>query len=459
MASVHSRFVRGGVGILLALALGVIGCGGPGPGPSGGPGTGPVATAIENDADKVVFWHAMGDDLGRVLDDIVKRFNEGRTGPKVVTGYQGDYNLLKQKIHMSLKAGNPPDLSQMYESWTAYYNLEKGKEGIISLDPFLAQSPDIQLDDIYPVFIQDNTWDGKIWSFPCTKSLPVLYYNKDMFKKAGLDPEKPPTTWDEFAAAGRKLTQDTDGDGQKDVHGMSYVVDPWILECMVLQQGAKLANSDSDILPFIRPEFVKALTFFDDAVRGPDSYAVLQSGREFQNDYVAQKAAMILTTSVSKAFMVDRIKFDWGMAALPTWGQKASIMAGTNIGIFRHSSPEKQKVAWEFIKFFGSTEISAYWAINTGYVPVRRSSVASEPFKKHLEKDPTAMAAISQIEYATFEPRSPAWYEMRDHLAKAIEHTLRGQMKVDEALTWATDKMKATMAGQSTSASPATTAP
>jgi multiple sugar transport system substrate-binding protein len=369
----------------------------------------------------------MGDDLGRVLDDIVKRFNEGRTGPRVETGYQGDYNLLKQKIHMSLKAGNPPDLAQMYESWTAYYNLEKGKEGVVSLDSFLAQSPDMNLEDIYPVFIQDNTWDGKIWSFPCTKSLPVLYYNKDMF--------------------------------QKDIHGMSYVVDPWILECMVLQQGAKLSNSDSDVLPFTRPEFVKALTYFDDAVRGPDAYAVLQSGREFQNDYVAQKAAMILTTSVSKAFMVDRIKFDWGMAPLPTWGQKASIMAGTNVGIFRHSSPEKQKVAWEFIKFFSSPEINAYWAIHTGYVPVRRSAVESESFKKYLEKDSTSMAAISQIEYATFEPRSPAWYEMRDHLAKAIENTLRGQMKVDEALTWATEKMKATMAAQSQPASPASTTP
>ena len=394
---------------------------------------------------EVVLWHSMGDDLGRVLNEIVSRFNQGRTGPKVVPRYQGDYNLLKQKIHMSLKAGNSPDMTQQYESWTAYYNLEKGNEGLVPLDDFIKADASFDIQDIFPVFIADNTWDGKIWTFPCTKSLPVLYYNREIFTKAGLDPDRPPKTWKEFAEFGRKLTKDLDGDGNIDQWGWSYVVDPWIVECMVLQQGAKLAESDSNILPFDREEYAHAVSFYRDATLGDTPYATKSSGYEFQNDFIAQHAAMIITSSVSKSFMIDRIRFDFAMAPLPYWTQNATIISGTNIGIFASTSPENRQVAWDFIRFFSSTDIAALWAIRTGYVPVRRSSVESEAFKEHIKRDPTALAAIEQIDVAQLEPRSPVWYEVRDQVAKAIEKVLLGEGTVEGNLKWATERMRETM--------------
>ncbi|MBI4865300.1 MAG: ABC transporter substrate-binding protein [Candidatus Riflebacteria bacterium] len=379
--------------------------------------------------DGVVVWHSMAGDLRSVFESIVETFNQGQRGRlKIVPRYQGEYGNLKGKIAMALKAHSPPDMAQMYEAWISYYNAEKGREALVPLDPLVARdAKELDLADIYEVFIRDNTFDGKLYSFPFNKSFPCLFYNKDLFRRAGLDPSKPPATWDEFAAAGRKLTGDFNEDGKIDSWGWAFNVDPWLLECMVLQNGGTLAHGDSDLSPIDAPEVVAAVDFFLNATKGPAPYAYRTNGREFQNDFVGQRVAMIVTTSVSKSFMIDQIGFRWGMAPLPQGKRPVSIMAGTNIGIFARSPREKQEVAWQFIKFFTRADNTAYWAIKTGYVPVRRSAVASLEFQKYLEVDPTPLAAIAQLDHATFEPRAAGWFDVRDKLGQALLRSLLGK--------------------------------
>lgn len=380
--------------------------------------------------DGVVFWHSMAGDLKDVLENIVNKFNQGRTKNRVILRYQGEYGNLKNKITSALRANSPPDMAQMYEAWTSFYNSEKGREAIRPLNDLIERDKaELNLAaDVYPVMLEDNTWDGKVYSFPFNKSFPVLFYNKELFARAGLDKEKPPATWDEFAAAGRKLMQDTNNDGKIDVWGWALNVDPWIFECMVLQNGGKLADGDTRIKPLNSREMLEAVNFYMDAIHGPKAFAYRTNGREFQNDFIAQRVGMIVTTCVSKSFMLDQIGFEWGMAPLPMGKVKRSIMSGTNIGIFNGSPKEKQEAAWQFIKFFTTAEIQEFWAIRTAYVPVRRSAVASQPFRQFLETDATPMAAIAQLDYATFEPRAQAWVDIRDKLGQAL---LRCLLKKD----------------------------
>jgi ABC-type glycerol-3-phosphate transport system substrate-binding protein len=391
--------------VLAPLALWITGCG------------------EEEPEDDIIFWHSMAGDLKSVLETLVDRFNQGRTKHRIVLRYQGEYGNLKNKITTALQADSPPDLAQMYEAWTSFYNSEKGHEALRPLNDLIERDKkELHLEDVYPVMLADNTWDGKVYSFPFNKSFQCLFYNKELFKRADL--KGVPETWEQFRDFGQKLCLDTNNDGKQDTWGWAFNVDPTLFLDVVIQNNGVLAEGDANIRPLNSPEMARAIGYFQEAIEGPHPWAYRTNGREFQNDFISQRVAMIVTTCVSKSFMIDQLGFEWGMAPLPQGPKKAAMMAGTNIGIFAHSPKEKQEAAWEFIKFFTSTESQAFWAMRTAYVPVRRSSVDSAEFQKFLKTDPTPMAAIQQMDYATFEPRAQVWADMRDKLGQTIQKIL-----------------------------------
>lgn len=372
----------------------------------------------------VVFWHSMAGQLGKVMQGIIDEFNETHPETPIVPVYQGGYDMLSQKIRAAVLAGEPPDMAQMYEAWTAYLNREKGEEEVLPLNDFIANDPDFDQEDIFPVLTRNGTFDGQVLAMPFNKSFPVVYYNKEMFSENGLDPEAPPRTWDEFAEIGRKLTKDQDGDGRPEIWGWSFTVDPQIFLCMVLQNGGTILSATGKHVSFDGPPAVKALQWFLDAVHGPQAFAYRSTGYEPQSDFMARKVAMVLSSSVSKSFMKPFARFDMGIAPIPQGKTQASVLAGTNVGIFKRSPPHKQKVAWDFLKFFTNTENTAKWAVKTNYMPVRHSALETDTFRKALEEDPTVIVPISQIDHARFEPRTPQWVDCRktlnEYLIKAI---------------------------------------
>ncbi|MBI2945513.1 MAG: ABC transporter substrate-binding protein [Candidatus Wallbacteria bacterium] len=393
----------------------------------------------------VVFWHSMAGDLGKTMRVIIEKFNALHPQTPVEAVYQGGYDLLAQKIRTSVVAGQPPVMAQMYEAWTAYLNRDRGQEAILDLRPMLAE-PGFDREDVYPVLMEDVTFDGQVLAMPFNKSFPVLYYNRDLFLAAGLDPDRPPATWTEFAEYGRKLTRDTNGDGHNDIWGWSFAVDPWLYLCMVLQNGGTFLSEDGRSANFDRPPAVEALEYWIDACSGPRPFALRSTEFEPQNEYVAGKVAMVLTSSVSKAFMKPMIRFDMGMAPIPQGARHASIVAGTNVGIFRKASPEQQRAAWEFIQFFSATENTTFWAIKTNYIPVRRSATKSKVWTEWLKLDPTAGVAIRQMESATFEPRFPEWVDCRKVLSQAMTQALQERGNARERLAAANKEINAKLA-------------
>ncbi len=152
-----------------------------------------------------------------------------------------------------------------------------------------------------------------------------------------------------------------------------------------------------------------------------EGIAVEGQGFDHQNDFKAQRVAMIENSIVSKVFMEAGIKFDFGVAPLPGAATHAVILSGTNINIFDNGDPDKIKGAWEFVKWFTSTEIGAEWSVRTTYLPVRRSSLHSDYFREAMKRDPNIAPPYVQLDYAYFEPRLSCWFEIRDLMADTLE--------------------------------------
>ncbi|HNV70202.1 MAG TPA: extracellular solute-binding protein, partial [Candidatus Ozemobacteraceae bacterium] len=164
---------------------------------------------------EVIFWHAMSGPLGKVMDRLTDRYNASQKTYFIKSICMGNYDTLQKKLLASIVARQAPDIAQNYESVTRKF-AKYGK--IVCIDDLLASETEDIRADIVPVLLANNTFDSKLWSFPFNKSVPVLYYNKDLFKKAGLDPERPPKTWDDMLTYAEKLTQ-RDEQGRTTVYG------------------------------------------------------------------------------------------------------------------------------------------------------------------------------------------------------------------------------------------------
>lgn len=368
---------------------------------------------------EIVFWHALGGPLGDALNEMIYDFNREHPDIRIKAISMGNYQALSQKIMASIQAGNQPDIAQVFESWTA--NLVKGN-ALLALDDFIDNDENFraELNDFFPVFIKSSTINDKIYSFPFNKSVRVMYYNKDVFYRNGLDYNKPPQTWEDFLDLCKLFTQDRSGDGRTDLWGTTFTTDMWRFENLLLQAGGHIMNEDYTKPAFNSPEGLEALNFFN-RLLNVDKSAYVSSGHEGQNHFLAESVAFVEGSSVSYVYMRNaEITFNLGIAAVPSFRTERNIISGTNIAIFDKGNDEKSKAAWEFIKWFTAPEQTAKFSALTYYMPVRRSAFEQDHIQKMLVEHPGLADVYRQLEFAEFEPQIPAWFEFRKNFEEIV---------------------------------------
>jgi multiple sugar transport system substrate-binding protein len=401
--------------VLVAL-VGLFGCGG-----DGGEDTGVVT---------VEFWHAMGGPLGDVLDELIAEFNASQPDIQIDSVSMGRYQALSQKIMAAVAANQPPVLAQAYEAWTGEL-IENGSaeplNGYIDGPNGLTEA---EQADFVPGMLDNNTWDGVIYSFPFNKSVRAIYWNRDLFAEEGL--ECAPRNWDEYLGYAKRLTKDTDGDGAVDQWGTAGQISAWMFENLLIQNGGKILTPDGTEAAFSSPEGVEALEFMVELLT---EWGKVTSGYEYQNDFQAGKVGMIEGSTVSLSFMEGKYTFDMAVAPLPEKKQRGCFIAGTNVVIFAEAGDAEKEAAWRFIKWFTSPEVTARWAARTGYVPVRMSAREDDAMLARFAEIDGLREVLAQLEFASYEPRTAAWYAGRKYLEEmAVESALRQQAEPAEAL-------------------------
>ncbi len=384
------------------------------------------------------FWHAMGGPLGEVLNELIDEFNAAHPDIFVKSQSMGSYEALKQKILASIVARNQPDLAQAYEAWISTL---MGGEALVDLGELASDDFKQELEeDFFPVLVENSHYGGRLMSLPFNKSVPVLYYNKDLFRRAGLNPDRPPETWAEFSEACRVLTRDLTGDGQPNQWGFKFTDHATYFECLLVQNGGEIFDPADQEMLFASPQGDEALQFLVDLVRKERIADFYLSGYQHQVDFAAGETAMIVASCVSRTFMRKQLKFDWGIAPLPARQKRGSLVYGTNIVIFSRSSLRRQQAAWEFIKWFTNSENSARWALRTGYVPIRRSSLELEMMREEFQRRPDSRVPVEEMEWAFFEPRMARWLQIREYLNDAVKAALLGKSTPRESLETALRK-------------------
>ena len=389
--------------------------------------------AVLGASGKIVLqmWHAQKQQNEVALQKVVERFNRTNPDYEVRLHNVGSYTAMFQKARATVQGGTLPDLCIGYESMVAEF---MEADVVLPLDDYL-NHPEYGLskadqEDIFPSFIQSNRYPefgNRLLSFPFTKSLLMLYYNADLLRSAGF--EKPPETWDEFLEQCRAIRAKTRRPA------FAYSRDPSSFDAMVLSLGGKLAAIEDRRSHLDSPEAVRALEILDTLTRKGLATTIALGSDEDRSLFTDQKVAFLLRSSTTRSYMAKdlldkrgREKFDWGMACPPVGAgcPKLTVLYGGNILVFK-SAPERQRGAWEFIKFFTSPEITAEWSIQTGYLPIRKSAAEVKILSDFFAAHPRNRATFDTIPYGVREPSVAGWQAVREHIKIALARVTKGK--------------------------------
>ncbi len=392
------------------------------------------APASASGAVTLTFYYpvAVPGPITQIIDGYIAKFQQQNPNIKVNAVLSGGYPDTLTKIQTTIKGGGtPPDVAVLLS--TDLYSLVDS-DAILPLDDYIkAAGGDSFTSDFYPAFLANSTYQGHIWSLPFQRSTPVLYYNKDLFKAAGLDPNKPPANYQEMVDDAKKLTK-PDG-SQYGIEISSDGIPYWLFQSFVIGNGANVVGSAANKVTFNSPQVVQALQDFVDLSA---KYKVMPGDillwANMPNDFVNGKAAMIWHSSGSLTNILKQAKFDVGVSYTVSEKGFGAPTGGGNMYMLKGIPADHQAAAWKFIQFMSSTDIQADWSINTGYIPARKSSMATQAMKDYVAKTPQAAVAPNGLEYAGAELAAHNNAQIQKALGDAVQAALTGKSTPAEAL-------------------------
>ena len=396
-----------------------------------------AAISLPAAAQELSFYYpvAVGGPVTRIIDEMAADFEKENPGIKIKPVYSGSYQDTVTKVLTAAKGGDAPHIAVML-STDMYTLIDEGV--VVAIDDLLKTSEDkAWLNSFYPGFMQNSQTGGKTWGIPFQRSTIVMYWNKDLFKEAGLDPNRPPQNWNELVDMGQKLTK-KDAAGNVSTYGVqvpSSGFPYWLFQAFTTQNGVELMNAAGTQTYFDKPEVVQALQYWVDLSRKHQIHpaGVVEWGTT-PKDFFERKAAMIWTTTGNLTNIRTNAKFDFGVAMLPAGKQRGTPTGGGNFYVLNKTTPAERDAAVKFMKWATTPERATKWAIATGYVSVTPASWETDAMKKYLAEFPAPTVARDQLKYAKAELSTHENQRVTKALNDGLQAALTGSKTPEAAM-------------------------
>lgn len=351
---------------------------------------------------QIEFWHAMTGKNLEMVNKLSEMFNASQTTYKVVPVFKGSYSDTMNAGIAAFRAGQPPAVIQVYEVGTATMMSAKGavkpvyqvmKESGLKFDP------KIYIPTITSYY---STSKGDMLSLPFNSSTSVMYYNKDAYRKAGLDPEKPPVTWPEFFDIAKKIK----ASGMEGGFTTDWI--SWIqLENFSAWHNQPFGTKNNGFdgldteLVFNTPLTIKHFQTMYDLSKDK---VFVYGGREGKADPLFQtgQVGMIFASIGGYGSMKANCKFDFGVARLPYYPEvkdapQNSIIGGASLWVFNKKSKDEYKAVASFFNFLSKPESQAMWHQGTGYLPITTEAYELTKKQGYYNENPGPEVAIKQL--------------------------------------------------------------
>lgn len=385
-----------------------------------------------NDGEKVSieFWHSMSGTGQESIDKLVKGFNESQEKYEVKAEYQGSYEESLTKLRGVGGTKDAPAITQIFEVGTKYM-IDSGyiepMQSFIDKDNYDLSQLEENILNYYKV-------DGELYSMPFNSSTPVMIYNKDAFKAAGLDPEKAPGTFSEVMAAAEKLTTG-------DMKGFSMLTYGWFFEQLVATQGGLYVNEDNgrsgdatEAL-FNGPEGLNVFNFLNDMNKAGTFGNFGTVWDDIRSAFATEKVAMYMDSSAGVAAAINNSPFEVGVAYIPYADEvkrNGVVIGGASLWMSKGIAEEDQEAAWEFMKYMATPEVQAQWHLDTGYFAINPAAYDEENVKEKWAEFPQFKVTVDQLQdtvpgLATQGALISVFPESRQQIVTALEELYQGK--------------------------------
>lgn len=417
------KWLKAGLG-LLSASLFLVACGNGGSSESGSSSTSVDASSSETssssaDGEKVelTFWHAMTGPQGDALTRLVNDFNKSQDKYTVVEQNQGDYNTLAQSVTAAAVSGDLPTMSQLTATDVVEYAsndlLLPISDNLLAANDFTQED----IDDVYEGFWGSTQYNGERYAMPFSKSTRVMYYNQDLLDEYGVEV---PETWEDVTALGELMVEAGD-----DAYAMGFENGfemEW--ETMARQKGSDFIDAEAGTASVNDEAAVEALTIIKDAL--DNGYARTAGEDGYMSTPFANGAtALYIGSSAGLGFVEEGAAesgINWAVAEIPTLNDtELTLFAGNDLGLFADASEEEQAGFVAFTKFLLEPENTAFWSMETGYLPVRQSALEDETYASYLEENPQYQAATEELSYGTSSETFVGYGEFRNQVVAAME--------------------------------------
>ncbi len=395
------------------------------------------SSALAQEKIHITFWHAMGGSRAAFIDRMVQDFNYTHPNIEVKAQYKGSYRDTLNSAILAYKQGNAPHIVQIFEVGSQLA-LDSGI--FMPFQNLVKPGNYALLNDFIKPVANYYRIKGNFNSVPFNSSNPILYYNKSLFKKAGLDPENPPKTFDEIVDACVKLKK----------AGVRYCITwplhSWFVEQWIAEQGALLANNENgrkaratNIYINSKPMYRIMKWWKDLYDKGYYAYSGKPEDWDGANNlFVSQQAAMLITstsdvTILENAAYEHGFKLGTGFLPVPDGIKRNGVVVGgASLWVTKGHPKKELEAAKEFLLWFTNTENEVRWHKGTGYFPVRESAVKVLKFERWFDKHPAYRAAFDQLlqtipNRATQGALIGNFPEIRTIIENAVQEILAGK--------------------------------
>ncbi|HEX4523645.1 MAG TPA: ABC transporter substrate-binding protein [Casimicrobiaceae bacterium] len=378
---------------------------------------------------------AVGGPITKIIDKFATDFEKENPGIKVHPIYSGTYQDSITKALTAVKSNDAPAMSVLLS--TDMYTLID-EDAIVPWDPLIKTAEDrAWLQGFYPAFMENSQTGGKTWGIPFQRSTIVLYYNKEMFKEAGLDPNHAPETWKEMAEYAQKLTK-RDASGKVTQWGVQIPASGfpyWLFQGLTTENGVQLMNAAGTETYYDKPAVIEAVQYWVDLTAKYKAHpeGIVEWGTT-PKDFFERKVAMMWTTTGNLTNVRSNAKFDFGVAMLPANKRRGSPTGGGNFYLFKQTKPEQQTAAFKFVKWITSPARAAQWGIDTGYVAVRPDAWETPEMKKYVAEFPPAAVARDQLQFAVAELSTHDNQRVTKALNDGLQAALTGSKSPEQAM-------------------------
>ncbi len=398
----------------------------------------------------ITFWHAMGGVNGEALDHLVKEFNENNEyGIVVDSQYQGSYDDSINKLKSAQLGNMGADLVQIYDIGTRFM-IDSG--WVIPMQEMI-DSEGYDVSDLEENITAYYTIDEQLYSMPFNSSTPILYYNKDMFEKAGI--AEVPGSLEGIAQIADDLVE-KGGAGE----ALSMGIYGWFFEELMCKQGLAYVDQENGreaaATKVVFDENNGALNILNkwkelyDAGYAPN---VGRGGDSGLADFSAGKAAITLGSTASLKQILQDVNgtFEVGTAYFPSVteeDQGGVSIGGASLWMLDNEDDTKKAATWEFVKYLVSAESQAYWNAQTGYFPVTTSAHEEPVFQENIAQYPQFQTAIDQLHDSAPEYAGAllsVFPEARAIVETEIENMLNGKESAEEAVGKMASQMNASI--------------